>query len=588
MSANQKRWPWQDWIVAPLLFLATGAVVVWQNSRLTVLWDLSYILENSYRISLGDVPYRDFPFPYAPLTFLIQAALIRLTGRVFWHHIVYCAIIGGLASVITWRIVLHSLSNVRYARWLAFMLSVPVVPLGIYCVYPHPFYDPDCTLAILICVLLLQRLRAASSRRAFLTGLTLVIPLFVKQNTGLAFLASAAAGLILLIVIERCNRRPVRAYVLAICGALSGLACALMVIHLTSGVQNYWQWTIQFAASRRMPAPSEMLAAYRDKSVLWSTVAFGAGVLALWFKGTGSRAWRLLSSLLMSAPFAWPAIYLLIAREPSERAERLLPLWPFILIVSLVSAIVSFRRRNGTALVLPLVLIATAQGAFLSQQLWGSTYAIWPLWIILVAGVIAAISSFAKTKTSWATIPLTGVIALSTLVAGASYVWSHERLDYANLSDGEMAHSRLPELRGLSMRGDWISSFEELVDYAGREIPRDEGILMLPGEDLFYYTTGRRPRFPVLMFDLTINPYTADEIRDLARDRDIRWLVVKQELQLEGDEVKQITNELMGLLEKDFEQVESLDNYEVYRRKAREEEDEHQATRSLAVPISLW
>ena len=111
---------------------------------------------------------------------------------------------------------------------------------------------------------------------------------------------------------------------------------------------------------------------------------------------------------------------------------------------------------------------------------------------------------------------------------------------------------------------------------------------MLPGEDLFYYTTGRRPRFPVLMFDLTINPYTAEEIRDLARDRDIRWLVVKQELQLESDEVKQITNELMGLLEKDFEQVESLDNYEVYRRKSSEEEDDRQATRSLAVPISLW
>ena len=88
MGANQKRWPWRDWIVASLLFFATSAVIVWQNSRLTVLWDLSYILENSYRISLGDIPYRGFPFPYAPLTFLIQAALIKLTGRVFWHHIV--------------------------------------------------------------------------------------------------------------------------------------------------------------------------------------------------------------------------------------------------------------------------------------------------------------------------------------------------------------------------------------------------------------------------------------------------------------------------------------------------------------------
>jgi len=49
--------------------LASAATVVWQNTRLTVLWDLSYILENAWRIASGDVPYRNFPFPYAPATF---------------------------------------------------------------------------------------------------------------------------------------------------------------------------------------------------------------------------------------------------------------------------------------------------------------------------------------------------------------------------------------------------------------------------------------------------------------------------------------------------------------------------------------
>src|SRR6266536_2943758 len=93
-----------DLITAAFLFVATCAVVVWQNSRLGVLWDLSYVLENAHRISLGDIPYRDFPFPYAPLTFLIQVALIKLTGRVFWHHILYCAAAGGLGTVLTWRL----------------------------------------------------------------------------------------------------------------------------------------------------------------------------------------------------------------------------------------------------------------------------------------------------------------------------------------------------------------------------------------------------------------------------------------------------------------------------------------------------
>src|SRR5437764_12607749 len=115
---------WRDWIVGLLLFLATAAIVIWQNSRLGVLWDLSYVLENSYRISLGDVPYRDFPFPYPPLTFLTQAALIKATGRVFWHHIVYCAVVGGLTTVLTWRIGLQLLRGVvPRARLVAFCLS---------------------------------------------------------------------------------------------------------------------------------------------------------------------------------------------------------------------------------------------------------------------------------------------------------------------------------------------------------------------------------------------------------------------------------------------------------------------------------
>src|SRR6266567_6069540 len=187
-----------DLITAAFLFVATCAVVVWQNSRLGVLWDLSYVLENAHRISLGDIPYRDFPFPYAPLTFLIQVALIKLTGRVFWHHILYCAAAGGLGTVLTWRILLRLLRDtVVSSRLITFLLSVPLIVLGIYCIFPHPFYDPDCTLAILLAVFLLQRLeqKPSSFARGPLAGAVLAIPLFVKQNTGLAFIAAAGLGL---------------------------------------------------------------------------------------------------------------------------------------------------------------------------------------------------------------------------------------------------------------------------------------------------------------------------------------------------------------------------------------------------------
>src|SRR5205807_1406000 len=138
--------------------------------------------------------------------------------------------------------------------------------LGIYCIFPHPFYDPDCTFALLICILLLQQLelKGFSPLRSFVTGAALVVPLFIKQNTGLAFLASA--GLMLAIVIgrEAWHHRPVVGYVWLLAGAAAGLIWVLLLIHLTSGLANYEHWTVQYAVSRRMPRLADLLSVYQE------------------------------------------------------------------------------------------------------------------------------------------------------------------------------------------------------------------------------------------------------------------------------------------------------------------------------------
>ena len=537
---------------------------------MAVLWDLSYVLENSYRISLGDLPYRDFPFPYAPATFLIQAFLIKLTGRVFFHHVFYCAIVGGLGTVLTWRILIQVLRGATRAfRLVAFLLAAPLTVLGIYCVFPHPFYDPDCTFAILCGILFLQQLERTEfpPLRAFLTGIVLIAPLFVKQNTGLAFLATAAMAAAILITSNAWHGRGVSRCGWLVAGMAAGLGAAMLLLHFTVGMKNYWHWTFQFAASRRLPRLSEMFAPYRNPLLLLWLAAFAAGALLLWRNRRGSRTLSSLSVSLMAAPFAWAVLYLLVEEDSSERAERLLALWPVVLIVSLVFALWDARKDPSVVRLLPFILIATVQGAFLSQQLWGSTYAIWPLLTILLAVVLAELFKLARERSTREIELLAGVAALSMLVSGGFYVASHERLNYAEVSTGEMARSTLPALAGLSMRGPWIAQFEELVRFTDREIPKDQGLLMIPGEDLFYYTTGRRPRFPVLMFDRTVNPYSPEEIFEISRRRNICWLIVKKNLQ-RSDEPVEDKARLLELLRGDFAPVQSVANYDIYRRNA--------------------
>jgi hypothetical protein len=123
----------------------------------------------------------------------------------------------------------------------------------------------------------------------------------------------------------------------------------------------------------------------------------------------------------------------------------------------------------------------------------------------------------------------------------------------------------LPALEGLSMRGPWIPEFEDLVRFSEMEIPKDDGVLMIPGEDLFYYTTGRHPRVPVLMFNHTVNPYSPEQVLASSRSENIRWLAVKRKLQIQGTPYEDEAA-LPQLLPGDFQHVESPRNYDVYTR----------------------
>ena len=473
-----------------------------------------------------------------------------------------------MGTVLTWRILLHvCAARIPAFRSVAFLLAAPLTVLGIYCILPHPFYDPDCTFAILCCVFLLLCLERKEFPpvSAFLVGIVCVVPLFVKQNTGLAFLAATAVSAAILATHDAWRWRRVSGYVWLLAGIAAGLGAATLLIHFTVGLSNYWRWTIQFAAARRLPSLSEMFASYQNPLLPVWLAAFAAGAYVSRRNGGRGRIVSLLSVALMAAPFAWAALYLLVDDDPAERAERLLALWPVVLFISLLLAAWELRRGLSLSRLLPFILIATVQGAFLSQQLWGSTYAIWPLLMILLAGILAELFGLgggaSLRQIEW----LAGISVGCLCVAGGFYVASHERLNYADLSTGDIARSTLPALAGLSVRGPWIPQFEELVRFTDRAVPRAQGLLMIPGEDLFYYATGRRPRFPVVMFDHTINPYSPEEILELSRSRNICWLVVKKNLQLNDDPVENRAH-LLELLRGDFAPVQSLANYDLYHR----------------------
>ena len=593
-NRQQPRWAQRDWIAAAVLFVATVAVVLWQNAHVAVFFDLSYILNTAQRIAAGQVPYRDFPLAHSPLTFFVQAAIIRLTGRVFFHHILYAALIGGLGSVLTWRIALRSLRDRVSAPWMvALLIAAPLTVLGIYSIIPTPEYDSDCAFSILVALWFLQRLEGKTSPSfGFAAGAALSVPLFFKQNMGLPFLLAAIAAVLFVLALEILHPmrgqaaapQPRALLLSAIAGAAVALAAAALAIHFTVGLGNYFYWTIAYAGRRRLPGFADMLGVYRDPSLFWTLPCAALALILLWqvhrswrsfvASGVGSEAhWpRIAAFILLAAPFLFTLASLIVYYDdPDSRGDSLLSLWPLLLLLAAALAIANLfrlRRQPSLRAFMPLVILAAIHGTFMSQQLWGSTYAIWPLLIVLIADLLAFLDGFlARTSSSrWLSPALASLISFTLLVCGGLYTASEERISYVWLPAGAPAHSALPVLAGLSTPGPYLAEFDELLRYAQANIPFDDGIVLIPGEEPFFFATGRVPRFPSSLFDSTTDPYSPAEVALLVRSRNIRWLIVKRDLQIKEDTTPQRAA-TMQLLMQEFTLEAHLRGYDVYRLK---------------------
>jgi hypothetical protein len=549
-------WRGRDTVAAATLFVLTAGFVLWQNAHVAVLWDLSYLLDSSWRIALGQMPYRDFPFAHAPLTFLVQAAIMRLGGRVYWHQVAYAAVAGGAGTLLAWRIVLRVLAGCVGARGMALALCAPLTVVGIYGIFPHPYYDPDAVLAVLLAVWLLQRALGDSAGPvvAVVAGAACVLPVFYKQNIGLPFLLAVLGAVGVVGLARRVRGWSAAAEMWVIAGAVGALGTALVAIHMTAGLRNYVHWTITFAAQRRLPGMGVMAGVFHQTSLLWTVPAALAGVALL----RRREGWAVAAAVvLLAAPFVWVLAMLAVTDDASDRADQLLGLWPHVLALGMVLAVGNLRRTPSFRTMLPGILLATIYGTFLSQQLWGSTYGAWPLLMVLIAALLVEVRAIAR--------PLAGVVGVTLLVCGGAYAVSHERLSYTKF-DGAMARGTLPALSGMRTPGPWIPGLEELVRFTDAEIPAGDGIVLVPGQDPFYFASGRTPRFPVLMFDPATNPYSPEEIVRLARERDVRWLIVNRELQVKADPTPNI-GEYVRALMGDFVEYRVLGNYTVYRRR---------------------
>ena len=384
----------------------------------------------------------------------------------------------------------------------------------------------------------------------------------------------------LIALVRRRQGRGIAAQMWLFAGAIAAAGAAVIILHATVGLHSYFYWTITFARQRRYPGLRILFSMYRQPSLLWTLPAAAAAVFLLRRNDPGTPSltqphrdmrglrYRAAAIFFLAAPFLWTILALAFTRDPDDRAGQLLELWPHILILGAVLALSNLRPRIWQACpafdtFLPLILLAAIQGAFLSQQLWGSTFSVWPFLILLIAALLLQVPTIAR--------PLAAIVTATLLLCGGLYAISEERLSYLHMDEsaaGLPIHATLPELRGMATPGPWLPRFEELIRVTNAEIPVADGIIIIPSEVPFYFATGRAPQFPVLLFDSTTDPDTPLQTLEESRAHNIRWLILSHDTQLIGDPPPlHHLPDYIRILQQDFTPYRAIPGYDIYRRR---------------------
>ncbi|OYT73635.1 MAG: hypothetical protein CFK52_01575 [Chloracidobacterium sp. CP2_5A] len=557
------------WLAACLLALSAGAAHQWQTTRIGALGDFAYILDTAWRIAQGEVMYRDFVLPHSPLTFHVQATLIKLFGFSYGLTVWYCTAVN-----VTYVLLTYQLMRILLPPWSAVGLCAPLVWLAPHTLYPHPFYDPDAALLILLNLNLLHWVMTTQTGLvvAFLCGMTTVLPALAKQNIGYPY-----AGLVGLGALwwgwfretrgasakddpEAASARAARRFMY---GILGGALATLGWLAATCGLENYLFWVF-VSASRRLARPT-LAEAYGP----WLRWASGLALVAGWrlwlstSSGTSPQWMKATGLALLLSPF-------LIVVAATFLAERffvdldypLLSLWVPVMLLAVVAGVWQERTpARPTSLVKALLLwacLTVTFFSFLSQAHYGSSYGIWALFFLMLSCALSALPDDARrARVAWG-------LALMMTVAAVPYVQKNVRLRYVDQSGDNLQTLVSGPLKGFTTCAPYLSDFVELLAFAGERIPPQDLVACIPQEEPFYVLTGRRNPLRIVAFDRTANPLSPAELVEEALRRQARWVVLKKRLQM-----KSLSKEVEGVPERflaKYDLFAELDGYVILHR----------------------
>ncbi|NQU34171.1 MAG: hypothetical protein HQ521_13140 [Bacteroidetes bacterium] len=232
--------------------------------------------------------------------------------------------------------------------------------------------------------------------------------------------------------------------------------------------------------------------------------------------------------------------------------------WPFIIVLASIGIYKNIKDQNVEKHYLvsptsPIIMIIVANASFLSQGFVGSSYGIWPVFAILIS---YCYKNFEEMRTGLAII-----IAILTFTLALNSI-NDSRLSFVDTKGPHtMAESSL--LSGLGTNGSWFNDLNEIEQYINTNIPENESIYFIPGEDPLYYLTGRTPKLNYFQLNSITLSRDLDSVYADINMAGIKWVIIKTKLQCERGFINY--DLLADSIKNNYVLYRKLDSYEIYR-----------------------
>jgi hypothetical protein len=498
------------------------------EERILALLDFTYLVEHAYRIYLGEMPYKDFGLALTPGIFLIQAGVFKLFGLNAHAIVLHACFVSFFVVLLNFYII----NKLHKNYVINISLLLPLIFTG-QAIFTHANYNMESLFFCLIALAYLLKVLYSQKKaywQFFMVGILISLPFFIKQNIGLVFQFFMLLSLFLVSLFSK-KELLFKEFLLILMGNILIPVIFIVILFMSGVLDDFYYQVFQFPSEVRNPLTKieEIIKAYLSYEAVLS---YSGMVLMGLFLCTPVISHQTKSFILpLFAPVILFFTYLTYFRAYNVHLETVIGIhfMTIVIIIFFLANVYKFILNTSGQLFVtfvPMVLLATSVSVFLSY--FSLPAQIENIYFLLIAIIAAHSIQFFPNLTTWNIF----YVVIGVLFSFQFYGFANTKFFWFPTYSTVHEVAAEPKLRGLGTRDEWFPKMEQLFQFADKHIKNTDKVVTLPGEDPFYYATGRIPPLAYLQANPhTFVPYNVNWFFQQCLEEKVKWIIVKKHIQ---------------------------------------------------------